>query len=422
MDILSKPINTFSFEDVVAFCQKGYPEGVEIDYKKEYPQKGLQKHFASFANTRGGVVVLGVEEDIKTGKPVKWDGIPDDVKLTEKANQEACNISPLPSVFVHKTSPSKDGKVFILIRVFEGDKTPYYVQNDPNIWIRTGNISNSVDISSPEWTELLIDKQEKATKARSNCLKIADIVFEEALKREERKRQQLIVEAKEKNDGSDRNYYQKKLGTDVGMCEITILPYFPREALLAPQEIVDKIESYAYSKGSYEGFPDRNLEPIPEGAMHFKHNYNGYIECQQVYSKGLLYNKLDIMRVDKHGKKVIYLSFLAGRLFIMLKTARNFYGSFGYQGVLKLNVLLINVGQMFIKPIHPDGFLFWDEDRECLLNNYNWSFEPDTRVLGEEEKFKQFYAKLVSNLYWSLGIKALSSKILDKFLEQNRFA
>lgn len=420
MDILNKPINIFSFEDVVAFCKTGHPEGVEIDYKRDYPPKGLQKHIAAFANTRGGIVILGVEEDSKTGKPVKWDGIADDAKLVERANQESCNLSPLPSCQIHKTNPNKDGRVFILIRVLEGDKTPYYVQNDPNIWIRTGNISTPIDISSPEWTELLIGKQEKATKARNNYLKMAGVVFEEALKREERKRQRLIAEAKEKNDGSDKNYYQKQLGTDVGMCEITILPYFPREALITPQEIIDKVEAYVYSKGSYEGFPDRNLEPIPEGALHFKHSYNGYVECQQVYSKGLLYNKLDVMRVDEHGRKVIFLSFLAGRLFIILKTAQNFYGSFGYQGVLKLSVSLSNVGEMFIKPIHPDGFFFWDEDKECLLNDYSWEFELDTRILNDEDKFKQFYAEAIRNLYWNLGIKTLSDKVLDKFLEQNR--
>lgn len=416
MDILNRPINAFSFEDVVAFCQKGFPEGVEVDYKRDYPPKGLQKHFAAFANTRGGVIILGVEEDSKTGKPVRWNGVADDAKLVERVNQESCNLSPLPSYQIHKTSPNKDGRVFILIRVLEGDKTPYYVQNDSNIWIRTGNISTPIDISSPEWTELLIGKQEKAAKARNNYLKIAGVVFEEALKREERKRQRLITEAKEKNDGSDKNYYQKQLGTDIGMCEITILPYFPREALVTPQEIIDKVENYVYSKGSYGGFPDRSLEPIPEGVLHFNHGYyNGYVECQQVYSRGLLYNKLDVMRVDEHSRRVIYLSSLARRLFIILKTAKNFYNNFGYQGVLKINVSLSNVGEMFVKLIHP----FRDEDKECLLNDYSWNFELDTSILGDEDKFKQFYVEVIRNLYWSLGIRTLSDKVLDEFLEQN---
>ena len=154
MDILNKPINSFSFEDVSSFCQQGHIEGIQLDYKRDLPPKGLAKHFAAFSNTRGGVMIIGVEEDKKSSKPATWKGVKNSGKLVDRIHQYASSVEPIPSYEVHVTN-EKRGNVFILIRIFEGDRTPYYVQNDSNLWVRTGNIRNPIDIASPDYTEIL---------------------------------------------------------------------------------------------------------------------------------------------------------------------------------------------------------------------------------------------------------------------------
>jgi len=420
MDILTKSIKSFAFEDVASFCNEGHPEGIEIDYKQQYPQKGIEKFLAAFSNTRGGAIIVGVEEDRKTGRPIKWDGIDDDAKLVEKIYQESCNISPQPSFEVHKTSPDTNGKVFILIRIFEGDKTPYYVQNDSNIWIRTGNISNPIDISSPEWTELLVGKREKAEKARLSLMKMSDSVYVASLAQAEKERQTLISQAKQRGDGSERNYYQKHFGSEVVMFTIFFQPFFPREALAQPQEILQKIQDISYPRNGYREFPDLNQTAIPEGIMHFKHNYGGYIESQQIYSKGLIYNKLDVLSVNDQGKRIVYLSHIARRLFAVFKGAMNFYQMFGYQGVVKVNLTLDGVVDVYLSEIKPDGFHFFGDDHEGLLQNYSWELDLETRELNDQEKFKQQFYQIIRNIYWNLGFKELSQLILDKFLEQNK--
>jgi len=74
MDILNKPINSFGFQEIVAFCQEGHREGIQLDYKKDIPTN-LSKHFAAFSNTRGGVIIVGVEENRQTGIPNGWIGV-----------------------------------------------------------------------------------------------------------------------------------------------------------------------------------------------------------------------------------------------------------------------------------------------------------------------------------------------------------
>lgn len=416
MTLLTKKITENTFESVVSFCEKEYPEGVEIDYKKEYPQKGLQKLVAAFSNTRGGVIIIGVEENKKSGKPVKWEGIEDNASYVERANQELGNITPLPDYQIHKTSASETGKVFLLIRVFEGNKTPYYVHNDANIWIRTGNVAKAIDIASPEWVELLIGKHAKAEKARNNYLRMADIVYDQSLKREERRRLNLIEEAKKKADGSEKNYYQKELGTETGMCEITVLPFYPKQQLIPPQELLTKLNNYAYFPDPM--FPDPNLEPIPEGVLHFKHAHTGYIECQQLYSIGLVYNKLNIMQIT-NGQELVHLSWLAGRLFRVLKVAGNIYKLSGYQGSLSLGVRLTNIEFMYINYIQPEGLLFWDGIKEFLLDKYTLNFELDTRILNDKSAFFEFYYEAIKTIYWYVGLKNLDRGVFEKFVQDN---
>lgn len=160
MNMLKKPVSEISFNEVVEFCNEAHGEGVQIDYKKDFPSNGFAKHFAAFSNTRGGIIIIGVEEDRKSGIPVSWTGVVKDAKQIEKIHQAASNVEPIPSYEVHATD-EVDGKCFVLIRINEGDKTPYYVQNDFNIWVRTGNISNPIGIASPDGLELLFGKEKR---------------------------------------------------------------------------------------------------------------------------------------------------------------------------------------------------------------------------------------------------------------------
>src|SRR5918998_3340839 len=197
MKILNTPIHELTFNDVVAFCAQKHVEGIQIDYKQGIPPKGLAKQFAAFSNTRGGVIIVGVEEDSKTGVPLKWEGIQNQGKLIDRVHQFAANVEPIPDYDVRVTNES-NGKVFLLIRIFEGDSTPYYVQNDFNDYVRTGNITNLIDIASPEPLSLLFGKREQASRARNVFIDRADDVYDAALSRAERERLTFIASEKER--------------------------------------------------------------------------------------------------------------------------------------------------------------------------------------------------------------------------------
>lgn len=135
VNLLVRDIHDITYSDVVEFCEQKVLESVQLDYKLNIP-KDLAKHFATFSNTQGGLIIIGVGEDAQ-GFPTTYNGVPNDGKLVDRVHQFAANVTPLPTYDVCTTG-EQNGNVFILVRIDEGAATPYNTLNDPTVWIRTG--------------------------------------------------------------------------------------------------------------------------------------------------------------------------------------------------------------------------------------------------------------------------------------------
>lgn len=67
--MIDKPLESIEFEDIDRFVQERWPEGKTLDYKrdnyggKDEDKKELLKDVSSFANTQGGDILIGIDED-----------------------------------------------------------------------------------------------------------------------------------------------------------------------------------------------------------------------------------------------------------------------------------------------------------------------------------------------------------------------
>jgi hypothetical protein len=432
MNIFNNPVSNLSFSDIAQFCKEGQIEGVQLDYKRELPSKGLAKHFSSFSNTRGGLLIIGVEEDSKTGKPITWDGLVFDTKLVDKIHQFASSVVPRPAYDVHVTD-EQNGKVFILVRIFEGDQTPYYVHNDANLYIRTGNITDPISLASPEAATLLFGKKAKSDLARQNYISRTDEIFKAAINQADKERKQAIANEKEiwkreqKPESKEEfhsRYKMDPLGTNTSMCTVLVQPFFPKAAIIAPQELLAKANQYRIDNHYYGCFPETQLKPIQDGVMNFEWSPNGHIQCQQIYATGLLYDADDVLRVTDKGR-IVYLSIIAAKLFMLLRSASNFYLLFGYQGGLKGFLRLENIDDVIVYPIVPEGhrldWFFFENHHGPILSKYEWDLELDTALLHDPLSRQKFYQEKIKEIYWSLGYEKVQDGIIEKFLEQNRW-
>ena len=75
--MIDKPLSQITFADIERVVAEKWPEGKTLDYKrdpygnKDDDKKELLKDVSSFANTQGGDILIGVDEDkgVPTGIP-----------------------------------------------------------------------------------------------------------------------------------------------------------------------------------------------------------------------------------------------------------------------------------------------------------------------------------------------------------------
>ncbi len=436
MDILNKPIKSFDFAKIETFCQEGIREGLQIDYKKELPRDGLSKLIAAFSNTRGGVIIIGVEENRTTGVPSAWTGIPVNAQDVERIHQWASNITPFPLYEVHPTN-EVNGRNFILIRVFEGDRTPYYVQNDPKIYVRTGNITPSVDLASPEATELLVRKKENAEILRNLKIQQSNEIYEAALHRGEieRKKKIAVEKANYKRARQEAltqhqpppefqsKIFQQELGSNASIFSVILQPYYPTP-IVTPRDIKERLTDIRDGDRTFRiNFPSVNMEPIPEGVMTFswREDYGG-IHNEQIYSSGFVRLSKDVLNLDlETGYKFIYISHLISLTFAVMKATTNFYKLFEYQGGIKGSLSLKSTEDIYIKPVLTGRETFPDDDKMGLLQHYYYPLELDTSILNDKKRFQDYFINLINEIFWIFGFEHPHPDTVKAYLESHNW-
>jgi len=69
INIASIQIDEISFDDISTFCNQKVKEDIDLDYKSDFPSD-LGRLISAFANTQGGIVIIGIDEDGKSREPV----------------------------------------------------------------------------------------------------------------------------------------------------------------------------------------------------------------------------------------------------------------------------------------------------------------------------------------------------------------
>ena len=108
----------------------------KVDLEKEKPKSWL-KSVSAFANTKGGIILFGIDDKSHEAK-----GIKDVVKTTEKISELInARIEPLPRYELNYFE--EDGKNFIELEIGDGPITPYFYVADgrKEAFIRSGNQS-----------------------------------------------------------------------------------------------------------------------------------------------------------------------------------------------------------------------------------------------------------------------------------------
>ena len=132
---------------------------MRVEYKREIPNT-IPKIVSSFANTLGGILIIGVETNENNKAILPIEGMPRDRGIEERIVESAfTGIHPpvTPEVKVYDV-PGKTGNVVILVRVNESPEAPHAIQNSTKVHIRVGSTTQLADIDTIEY---MLKRREK---------------------------------------------------------------------------------------------------------------------------------------------------------------------------------------------------------------------------------------------------------------------
>lgn len=168
-------LSQLTFDDVRRFCDQGFSEGLRIEYKREFTNNlKLAGTICAFANTQGGIILIGVEADKKMNTPQAIPGVELKEGLEERViNICYNNISPVvtPEVKVcdfksDLTMNSSDRDV-VFIRVSQSYIAPHYLLRNNKIQVRLHSRNALADLRTIE--SLLNRRDEvRSSSARSS--------------------------------------------------------------------------------------------------------------------------------------------------------------------------------------------------------------------------------------------------------------
>jgi len=391
--LFTKEITQINFDDVDIFCKQQIPESVHLDYKKDFPTN-LEKTISAFANTMGGLIIIGVEDkDSKPKLPVK--GIKYHKGLRERVNNIILsNIYPPVFPEIQVCEPDNN-MTFVIIRIPQSNMTPHYILHRTKIYIRTDDITSPEKLAPAEQIEWLRDRRKKSEELREFLYAAAYDRYKNYIK-----------------------LYNKEIPFSEGI--ISIAPLYPTKSYKTHQEIEKISENIRVSGYQSKLFPDVSNKRSIQGGVAYS-TYNGRTFYTEINQFGLIYHKenLGVIEDNTDDYNKTYLSWIIELIDLFLEASSKFYKELGYWGLLEfkfsleklLGVVLIGIDkepiEMRIKKIKNlsiDDTLEWQ--REYCVDDI-------------KNKRIEILIKLIIDISWSLGFRYITEDIIKDFLRKN---
>ena len=377
--MFTKSKDEITFEDVKTFC-KGWSEGVRVEYKRQIEvKKHIPKIVSSFANTLGGIFLIGVETD-KTKNEVIFpiQGTPKKPGIEEQIQQSALTgIYPAVIPDVKIVDVPKNGNIVIVVRIDESVQAPHAIQNSTRIYIRTGSITQPYELAQIDRIEYMLKRREDSQAFTQQIL----------------------------NRIEDRT---KRVGCTQDVPSITVIvrPVFPYRPVISTSDI--------YNLPEWSNWSPR--QRVTSGVYYLSGVYKYY----ELNEYGIVYHKASLSCSD--AQEIEYGEFVRG-ITLLIEFAAELYKQCEYLGNIEIEVVLQQV--FGIKLRDNSSGLKWDKITDNIPGGANCS---DSEIFVSKQCFprdlydlkarKKFIENLMIQLLWSFNIPNDDSRIKERVRER----
>lgn len=129
-----------TYADVDAFLKESIPEGTRLDYKRKMPDR-IERTISAMANSEGGLIVIGVDEERATRTPKLP---PDGITLAGQAERVQSKAyqaihEPITALDIGTYSFPDDGERGVLVvRIHPSERAPHAVDQGRTVLRRVG--------------------------------------------------------------------------------------------------------------------------------------------------------------------------------------------------------------------------------------------------------------------------------------------
>ena len=386
--MFTKPIDEIEFEDVESFC-KEWTEGVRVEYKREITvNRHIPKIVSSFANTYGGIFLIGVEADQKNNRVNSIPGIPQQNGIEEQIQQSALTgIYPgvIPEIKLIPVPNTEN--VVVIVRVDESVQAPHAIKEVTQVYVRVGSITQPYEYKLAD-----MDRIAYMLKRRED----SQVVARQILDRIE-ERINNLAPAFITIEGSERIY------SDLPKFTVIARPVFPYRPVISASDI-------------YKSMLIRPLRRVEGGVSHIRSDE--YLELNEY---GIVLHRVRLS-ISEHPfiseqQEIDYTQFIYHINDTILRI-RNLYQKCEYLGNIQITAQLQNVLKMEL--IDPDKnpyrrtIMHNIEDTKCLNAEAFASKQCLSRDLESEENRKDLIEELVCQLLWAFNIPANQPRIRER--------
>ena len=392
--MFTKPLEEIEFADVEEFCRQ-CPEGERVEYTEVMPTggkktKNIPTLVSAFANTSGGILIIGVKTDENNKAILPIEGIPSQRGIEEQiAQSSSMGIYPSvnPEVRIVPDVPNCPDNVVVVVRVSKSQLAPHATDSFTKVYIRVGS------------TTLLasIDKIEQMWKRRETSSETNE------------------------ESGEVRNRIFRQIQERIDSKWSTLSPIFTVSACPAVLDIplIPTFELYAYMRTQCSNphslalFNDSAIDfgtwQVPGGVCFIGAKVN--LLYREINEYGIVYHAEELHRSkyeafhgpeDDEENQYLELNDFVGNIYKLIAVAKDFYGTCQYTGNIEITAQLRNVlGERIMfgrephyTPIHR---------RQSLQPEISACIQCCARDLLEFDKSSGFIVELVGKLLWGFN-------------------
>ena len=380
--IFNKQFDQITFADVQEMVDKKYPENVILDYKREFnSNKDTAKVVSAFANTNGGFLIFGVEEEKDTNKPDFICGLDESEKQLESRLVDITvdNIDPYVACQYKVLHNDDKTKKVMVVKIPESDLSPHGVENNTICYIRVNDRKKPIERADMDKIEWLKEKRNKHVRFRDLQIeKLGAYVVDVPL---------------------CKNSKEYKL-------ETLIIPQFPRERLIPINEFfkcVNSSTSQSRVKHNSE-FNARNAIHLNDGLCVSEkgHSYGYYLECN---SFGCFYVRAFISIYGEPIPQYIYLNNVCLHTLTGLTAGLEFLQSLNFMGSLMIRISISGIRESMIpSSLNGYGNFQFQIPFQCRLES-GLSIQSFSKSHKHESHIRNQTIEFLARLLFLYGVK-----------------